>query len=197
MLAGVLGGLSLGAFLGFLIGLSTTPVVSIVITGVVALLAAFFGLSEKLGIATSTEGSSRLVAFGIAATLCMFGGMHLRTNQTLMPSIDSQREDLRKIGYADNTKAQTEMLAYLRYGLLPTGATAAPDHSPGGGVLYARPPSDLCDGLSKTSAPADIMQILGGSDKHLKRVAAKIKALAPERQADVADVVKSALCAEN
>jgi hypothetical protein len=35
------GGASLGALLGLLIGLSTTPVVSIVITGLVALLAGF------------------------------------------------------------------------------------------------------------------------------------------------------------
>jgi hypothetical protein len=192
MWGGVLGGIALGAFLGFLIGLSTTPVVSIVITGVMALLGTFFGLSNKLAFSISEDGPWRLCAFGIAASLCMFWGMYLRTHQSLMPSIDEQKADLRKLGYADNTKEQTAMLAYLRYGVSLPGATAP---TPGGGVLYALP--NLCPDLSKAHEPADMIRVLGEADNRLKTVADKIKTFTTDQQGSAADVAKSILCPPN
>jgi hypothetical protein len=119
----LLGGASLGMFLGILVGMSATPVVSIVITALVALLAALFGLSDKSPFSTSAAGARRLIAFGLSATLFMLTGIALRTHETLAPSVDHQREVLRNIGYADRTKEQTEMLRYLRYGLVPAGTT--------------------------------------------------------------------------
>src|SRR5581483_8750442 len=98
-LGDLLGGGSLGLFLGILIGLSTTPIVSIVITASVALLAAFFGLSDKLPISISRAGSRRLIAFGLSATIFTLTGVWLRTHETLAASVQDQRSVLRGLGY--------------------------------------------------------------------------------------------------
>jgi hypothetical protein len=191
------GGAFLGGFLGLLIGLSTTPVVSVVISGLVALLAAFFGLAEKLGAATSASGTPRLMGFALFAAVFTLVGVGLRTYEVLIPSIASQKADLKAMGYADGSKEQTEMLAYLRYGLLPTGVTATKDRSPGGGVVYARPPSSVCADISKAGSNSEVMEILGKADNRLKGVADKFKNFSADRQGDAADVAKSILCPGN
>jgi hypothetical protein len=192
----VFGGVSLGCFLGILIGLSTTPVISIVITGLVALLAAFFGLSEKLGLAASTAGTPRLIGFALSAAVFTLVGVGLRTHEILMPSIASQQQALQKLGYADGSKEQAELLLFLRYGVLPAATTAATEHPPAGGVLYALPAPNVCADLSKASAPADVIRILKSGDNHLKAVADRIDKVTPERQGDAADVAKSIVCSE-
>ena len=192
---GFFAGVSLGGFLGLLIGLSTTPVVSVVVTGLVALLATFFGLSVKLGASDETTGTPRLIGFGIAAVVCTLVGVHLRTHESLMPSIASQQQDLQKLGYADGSKEQAALLLFVRYGLLPTGTTAA-EHPPEGGVLYALPAPNVCSDLFKAIAPAEVIRALKSGDSHLKAVADKIDKLPSDRQGDAADLAKSSVCSE-
>jgi hypothetical protein len=189
-------GASLGALLGILIGLSTAPVVSIVITGVVALLGAFFGLSDKLGYAQSEGGTRRLIGFALFAALFTLAGIWLRTDELLMPSISSQQQSLQRLGYADGSKEQAELLLFVRYGLLPTGMAVAAEHPPEGGVLYALPTPNVCANLSKAGQASDVIRALKSGDNHLKAVADKIDKLPAERQGDAADVAKSMACSE-
>jgi hypothetical protein len=192
----LLGGASLGLFLGILIGLSTTAVVSIVITALVALLAAFFGLSDKSRLSTSSSGARRLIAFGVSATIFTLVGIWLRTHETLAPSVDEQKQVLRSIGYADKSKEQTEMLRYLRYGLLPAGATVGKQSQASFGVLYSNVAPGTCADLLRTASFDDFVKILSDGDEQLKRVAGKLRELAPEKRSVGLETAKLTLCPE-
>jgi hypothetical protein len=190
------GGASLGALLGLLIGLSTTPVVSIVITAIVALLAGYFGISDKLPLGMSLPGAHRLMAFAISATLFAMGGIWVRTHEVLAPSVEQQKAMLRGMGYADNSKEQIEMLRYLRFNLLPTGATAAKDPQRLSGVLFADPTATFCDDLSRTRTFPDLLVLLSQSQQPLPRLGDRLKNLAAEKQAGALEFAKVSLCLE-
>jgi hypothetical protein len=158
---------ALGLLLGVLIGLSTTPVVSTVVTGLVALLAGLFGLSEKISTTPlSVSATRRLTAFGLVATVAVTCGIWLRTHDVLAPSIADQRQLLRSAGFPDESKDQAEMLRFIRFGILPTGGTISPDSPARNGqtVLFALPAS-FCQNLQtvRDGAPSDILSQLDGS----------------------------------
>jgi hypothetical protein len=188
----MLGGAALGLFVGILVGLSTTPIVSIVITALVALLAGFFGLSEKSSFAPSPAGIVRLAGFGLVASLATLIGVWIRTHETLAPSIAEQKEMLRTIGYDDHTNEQRDLLKYLRYGLLPSGVTEAKS-TPRIGVLFSTTAPDFCSDLARLTSPLDSIQILEG-DSRLRTLALKLRAMPPEKQRDSVDIIKMVLC---
>jgi hypothetical protein len=192
--ADLLGGISLGLLLGLLIGLSATPVVSIVITALVALLAGLFGLSEKIGPDLSAASVRRLSAFGLAAAIAAPAGVWIRTHEILGPSIEEQKASLRAIGYSDGSAEQKDMLRYLRYGLLPPGVAAPPPRPLP--LLYGTS-AGLCDDLSRTQAAADVVLLLSQGDAQNRRLAETIKGLPGDRQAAAADFAKQFLCSGN
>jgi hypothetical protein len=160
------------------------------------LLAAFFGLSDKSRLSTSSAGARRLIAFGISAAVFTLIGVWLRTHETLAPSVEDQKQVLRALGYDDKTKEQTEMLRYLRYGLVPSGVTLAKQPQPTVGVLYSTIAPSTCDDLQRTRIPDDFIRILSEGDDRLKRTADKLRSLAPENRSDAVNIAKLILCPE-
>lgn len=178
-------GAALGLLLGLLVGLSASPVVSAVVTGLVGLLAALFGLSDKLPLGLSRAGAHRLTAFALAAALAVLLGLQLRT-RWLAPDVAELRRQLAEIEITDPAE-QKAMLRYLRFGLAPDGAKAAEAPKALQSVLYADQP-DFCPSLrrllTERAAPADVLLHLGSGGEVAQHAARGVAALPePERAA--------------
>lgn len=183
-------GAALGLLLGLLVGLSASPVVSAVVTGLVALLAAMFGLSDKLPLGLSRVGAHRLSAFALAAAVAVLIGLQLRTSW-LAPDVTELRRQLAEIEITDPAE-QKQMLRFLRFGLLPAGTQAVGKDGEAAKLavaaalplLYAEP-ATFCGPLrrlvSENAAPADmLLQLKSGGDA-AQRAGRAIQAL-PEAE---------------
>jgi hypothetical protein len=190
-----LGGGALGCLLGLLVGMSSTPVVTIIITALVALLAGLFGLSDKSPIKMSGAAVRRLAAFGLAASALIVVGVWLRTHDVLAPSVEQQKQMLRAMGYEDRSKEQTELLRYIRFGLLPAGLTVSKEAQPRSGVLYGDVPAGFCDGLARIQATPDLLVLLD-TEASLRRTGERIRSMPPDRQAAAVEFAKLYLCGE-
>lgn len=179
-------GAALGLLLGLLVGLSASPVVSAVVTGLVALLAAMFGLSDKLPLGLSRAGAHRLTAFALAAAVAVLLGLQLRT-RWLAPDVAELKQQLAEVGITEPAE-QKAMLRYLRFGLAPDGAKAAEAPKALQNVLYADQP-DFCPSLrrllAERAAPADVLLHLG-SGGEVAQHAARGLAVLPEPERAVA-----------
>lgn len=182
--ADVGGGVSLGLLLGMLVGMSAAPVVSTVVTGLVALLAGFFGFSDKV-LATIPSGAARrLMGFGVAAAVIIPLAVWMRTSEFLTPSVESQKKVLVEMGVTD-PKELKDLLKFQRLGLMPSGAAVAAKDTvaPRGGYLYSIP-SGFCANLARLKdAPVEDLTLLFESgSEDTKRTARSIAAMSPDRQ---------------
>lgn len=187
----VLAGAALGTLLGLLVGLSASPVVGSVVGALTALLAGLFGLSEKLPLGLGAGGARRMAGFGIAATLALLAGLHLRSHQWLAPDVNELKRQIAEVGVTDPAE-QRQLLKFLRFGLLPEGAKATAEAGkaagPGASLLYAAEAPGFCAELRRLQAErasaADLLVHLGTGSEAARRAAASIQALpAPEREA--------------
>jgi hypothetical protein len=184
-------GAALGTLLGLLVGLSASPVVGSVVAALTALLAGLFGLSEKLPLGLGAGGARRMAGFGVAATLALLAGLHLRSHQWLAPDVNQLKRQIAELGITDPAE-QRQLLKFLRFGLLPDGAKATPEAGkgtgPGASLLYASEAPAFCDELRRLqrdgATPADLLVHLTTGSEAAGRAAARIQALpAPERAA--------------
>lgn len=197
-------GAALGLLLGLLVGLSATPVVSAVVTGLVALLAAMFGLSDKLPLGLSRAGAHRLAAFALAAALAVLGGLQLRTHW-LAPDVAELRRQLEEIGITA-PEEQRQMLRFLRFGLLPAGTQAAGKDGEAARLavaatlplLYAEPAA-FCGPLRRLvtegAAPADLLLHLQTGGDAAKHARTAIQALPEAERAAALRAAPFYLCA--
>ena len=197
-------GAALGLLLGTLVGLSATPIVSTVVTALVALLAGLFGLSDKLSWAMQSGGARRLVAFGLAATLATPAAILVRTYEWLSPSIDQQRQELRRIGVVDSLE-QKDLLLFLHFGIQPAGRSLSVKDGASGtqtrqGVLYAAP-AEFCNEITRLrvqgAPPADYLALFGSGRDELRRIGEAIAALSPDRQKAVLEAAPVYLCSRS
>jgi hypothetical protein len=185
-------GAAIGVFLGLLIGLSGSPIVSGVATGLVALLAGIFGVSEKLAVNFSYAAKCRLIAFAVSAIISVLAAMYVRTHDLLAPSISSQKAVLGEMGITDK-KDQTEMLRFIKYGILPVGTVAPAKDSSADAfahqrltVLHAQS-AQFCRSLliALSGSQEDFLKFLDEND--LKETAAILRRLPePERKPAIA-----------
>lgn len=197
-------GAALGLLLGLLVGLSASPVVSAVVTGLVALLAAMFGLSDKLPLGLSRTGAHRLTAFALAAAIAVLLGMQLRT-KWMAPDVDELRRQLDEVGITDPAE-QKQMLRFLRFGLLPAGTQAAGKDGEAAKLavaaalplLYAEPAA-FCGPLRRlvgeNAAPGDFLLHLQSGGDAARRAARVIEALPAAERAAALRAAPLYLCA--
>jgi hypothetical protein len=170
-------------------GLSISPVVSIVITALVGVLGALFGLTEKKLPALSGASASRLGAFAIAALVVTPAAIWIRTHELLSPSIQEQIDTLQKMKAAGDQE-QYEMLSYIRYGFRPsapgeknTGGHSSPVMSPS--ALYSTHPT-FCDQLvtlKVTHQPVSEYEALfEGAGKELSKIGNQISKMPVDQQ---------------
>lgn len=79
-------GLSLGALVGLLIGLSAVPVVGSAVAALLALLVTFFGFARSEGAMATRTSGARFAGFGLAMAAALAGGIALRAHGALGPS---------------------------------------------------------------------------------------------------------------
>jgi hypothetical protein len=197
-------GAALGLLLGLLVGLSATPVVSAVVTGLVALLAAIFGLSDKLPLGLSRAGAHRLTAFALAAAAALVLGLQLRSSW-LAPDVAELRSQLEEIGITEPAE-QKQMLRFLRFGLLPAGTQAVGKDGEAARLavastlplLYNDTPqfcAELRDRVRAGAVPADLLlQLRRGSDA-ARQAGLAIAARPAEEQAALLAAAPHYLCA--
>ncbi len=197
-------GAALGLLLGLLTGLSASPVVSAVVTGLVALLAAMFGLSDKLPLGLSRAGAHRLTAFALAAAIAVLLGLQLRT-RWLAPDVAELRRQLAEVEITDPAE-QKQMLRFLRFGLLPAGTQAAGKDGEAAKLavaaalplLYAEP-ATFCGPLrrlvAENAAPADLLLQLKAGGDAAQRAGRAIQALPEGERASALRAAPLYLCA--
>lgn len=110
LFSAIFSGMGLGLLVGALMGLSNSPVVATVVSSLVALLAAYFGLLPKNKEA-QTEGQKtptnshmndiKIGSFSFFVIIGMVGGLFMRTHDTLSVSPKDQFLELKNVGYTD------------------------------------------------------------------------------------------------
>jgi hypothetical protein len=191
-------GASLGILLGVLVGLSASPIVSGVAGGLVALLAGLFGLAEKAGRGFTSTGARRMVAFGLFAVMATPVGILARTHEWFAPSVAWQRASLTEIGISD-PKEQNEMLRFLRFGILPKDASAAPKDSAAANVVSAQQPvlystpAEFCDAFMQLTSAQDRLGLMGRTNG-TRDIANAIRNLPDDQQDAALNAGKIYLC---
>lgn len=183
LVADIVAGGGLGLLMGYLLGLSVTPVVQAFIVAVTALLGAALGLTPG-----ASEGKSwRIGSFGLLCTLGITLGLAVRGGSLLTPSVRQQVEGWQAAGY-DKHDALA-FVAFQRLGVKPAELTIA-ESAPAmreANVLYAKDTRSVCNaiGLLPVADKLKLLRDRGGAYADI--------ATAAEKSPDPAATVTAAL----
>lgn len=100
MVGQLFAGGGLGLLVGVLVGLSASPVVSVILGSIAAGLATLLGFVSKEEPAYGEGSVVRLGSFGVTCAIAVVLGVFLRTHNIASPSISQQVEEIRKAGYS-------------------------------------------------------------------------------------------------
>lgn len=140
ILADIAAGGGIGLLLGYLLGLSVSPVVQGVVVAITGLLGAVLGLKQG-----ESGQSWRIGAFGF---LCVAGvslGLLVRGGSLLAPSVKDEVAQWQAAGYA--RQDALAYVAFLRLGVKPAGLTVAdaPEAKQEASALYAADTRSVCN----------------------------------------------------
>ena len=116
IITAIINGAGVGLLLGALLGLSISPVVSGVIGTLSGLLAVLLGTSEKY---MSQLKSVRIGAFGFFCVAGIMLGIHIRTNNAMLPDREKMLKDYTKVGFSK--QEALDFIAFREFGLVPSG----------------------------------------------------------------------------
>jgi hypothetical protein len=116
IITAIINGAGVGLLLGTLLGLSISPVVSGVIGTLSGLLAVLLGTSEKY---MGRMKSIRIGTFGFFCVAGVMLGIHIRTNNAMMPDRGKMMLDYRKVGFSK--QEALDFIAFREFGLVPAG----------------------------------------------------------------------------
>ena len=113
----IFSGLALGILVGTIIGLSISEVTGIILGALTSLLTAFFGLRPN----KEGEQSNYIVIgmFSIACLAGIIGGLILRNNNLLSPTLEQEVAEYRNANFTDAEIKQ--ILLVKKLGLIPEG----------------------------------------------------------------------------
>lgn len=117
----LLAGVALGTLLGLLVGLTSSPVVAIVVGALASGLLVLLGYNagkpaDEVTLAANRANAWRLCGFGFAAAAALLVGLAIRTHEVFTPSPDLQVKRLTASGFSpDEAHA---WVAYKNAGLL-------------------------------------------------------------------------------
>jgi hypothetical protein len=140
-------GIGTGALLGLLLGLSASPVVAVVVGGLVTAAAAYWNLSAPRADASGSQ-AMRALAAGILCVGCiagLLGGLWLRARDVFGVSPAQQVERWKAAGYLPSEARA--LAAYQATGLVSSGYVAAPgeQRSPARSTALFSGASESCD----------------------------------------------------
>jgi hypothetical protein len=212
--ADLLSGLGIGLLLGIVVGLSTTPVVAVVVGALTSLLAALLGLGgtpadpAKPSLMDKVQlNGLRIGSFGLAAVAGVFVGLYVRINNPLAESPKAQLARW-EAAFPDNPALARQMMIYERHRLVPAtlkldkdfGTTvttgAGPDtHS---AVLFGNLQGKaLCRDLAPAEYGNDTPKLLrawGDFGPPLSEFATSVRALPADQQAPALAGAHTLLC---
>ena len=202
-------GVSAGSFLGLLMGLSASPVVTMVLGGLSAALTAFLGLSKAGPDADSSSDSARgsalrVLGFGLSCGFFLMTGIYVRTHGVLAPSVASQEQALKSVEAFDAVEKK-QLLLYQAYGLTEQKplesnlVKAEPSKSLAGstaGLLFSSK-GDICS-ILRRSQYGTVAEYLHGLDVHggpYADLANAVKQIPkPQEQDRLAEAMSKILC---
>ncbi len=117
-------GAGLGLLLGVIVGMTTSPVVEIVVGTLMSLLAVFLGLEgskvlKSEGLAGLKVNHMRIGAFGFATLIGLLVGLFIRINNPLVAPLDDQFERW-TAAFPNDPLLVKQMVIYERTGIQPT-----------------------------------------------------------------------------
>lgn len=117
-------GAGLGLLLGVIVGLSTSPVVEVVVGTLMSLLAVFLGLEgskilKSEGFAGLKINHLRIGAFGFATLIGLLVGLFIRINNPLAIPLDDRFQHW-KAAFPHDPVLVKQMVIYERTGIQPT-----------------------------------------------------------------------------
>lgn len=131
LLSQVFSSLGLGLLVGFLVGLSATPMVGLVVGAITALLASFLGLRTKDNPEVASETAvqqQRLIltgirtgTFALACAVGVLSGMHVRTHNLMSPSLLEKKQELVALGFSPDEARLMVAEQKLQAGLSSNG----------------------------------------------------------------------------
>jgi hypothetical protein len=152
--------------------------VAAVVTGLVALLVAFFGLQGSAGPLAGHASAARVAGFGAGMVAFLILGILARTGGWLQPSISQRVEAYRTAGYPD--PVALDVALYEHVGLLSgglKGVTAPAGPTQGSGILFSDGADPNCSALAgdrfaRAGDRAEAMRQTGGAWAAVGTVAA-------------------------
>jgi hypothetical protein len=140
MIGQLFAGTGLGLLVGILVGLSSSPVVAVVVGALAAGMVTLLGFARpaKDGDTAYAEGSVyRLGSFGVACAIAVLLGLYVRTHNWTSPSIADQVSEVQKAGYSPDDARR--WVAYKNVGsILAVGPSSTGPGSAGTGGTQAR-----------------------------------------------------------
>ena len=185
-------GLGLGLLVGSIAGLSVSPVVSVILGSLAALLAAFLGLGGatlKAGTATDPAGqlaNRRLMdgiragSFGLACVAGLLSGMFIRTNDAFIPTVEQDVSNWVNAGYPASEARQ--YVVFERLGIRPKWESvefADVQKRRTSGLFSGENESGICDEIRPERFENDSDEILYAYSQQ-----------GLEELADLADIIK-------
>jgi hypothetical protein len=115
------GGAGMGLLLGTLVGLSSSPVVGVVVGALASVLAVFLGLDVTTGSAMGALriNGARIGALGVATVVGLGLGLYVRVNNPFLPEPEAQLQRWQAALPEDPTLAK-QMTVFERTGIVPS-----------------------------------------------------------------------------
>lgn len=201
---------AIGLLVGIAAGLSTAPVIAVIVGAISAGLLILLGL-KKQNPATEETGNGeagarevvRITAFGIVCTLALILGVLVRAHDMLAPSAHKLEQNWKDAGFSEDQAR--EIVLYEKLGL-----TSAKGEGKGGGFvahreglagaqssgLFAAPSTSVCPyfdrhNYSSTDDMLNAMKLQGGA---LEKFAKSVEQLSAVQRDEVVDAVGGVLC---
>lgn len=182
-----LSGIGLGFLTGLLLGLAVHQVVGAFLSVIAALLASYFGLSQKSENSDQSD-TVRIAAFGLACSGAVLVGITIRTHELLSPSISDQILALTNAQYS--AAEARSLVAFKNLGIVPKDTTIAqPAVSSLSSGLFGVQDSSECTHLSAArfstvQTRLDAMRNAGGLWQEL---AGSLQGVAAEKATQVVE----------
>lgn len=123
VLPDVFAGAGVGLLLGTVMGLTTTPVVAVVVGALTSLLAVFLGLDGKASKLPAVN-AVRIGAFGFATVVGLGLGLHVRINNPLAVSPEVAMQKWQQ-AFPENPTLARQMMVYERSAIRPASLSFA------------------------------------------------------------------------
>lgn len=202
MIGQLFAGAGLGLLVGLLVGLSSSPVVSVVVGALSAGLVALLGFARpgKEGDGLHAEGSVlRLGSFGAACAVALLLGLLIRAHGWASPTIKDQVDEVQKAGYSPEEARKWVAFRNVGTALDANREPARPGSGSAftaGSVLFSSTSSGECQNFdtSRYKNPEEHLNALRQMGGKYAEYAERISLLDANQQKMVLDSLKLLFC---